>query len=349
MLMLHYSSFIIRKLTFGIAATISVVSLVACQETPQATKLRTAYIDSEGIFQQEVVNIALEKLGYELEVKQLEPTSLHFALGNGDLDFFCAHWEKLYREFFEKSGGKEKLERVGVIVNNALQGYQIDKKTADQYKITNLKQLKDPKIAGLFDSDGDGKADMTGCNPGWGCELVIEHHLDAYGLKDTVEHNQGSYNVLIADTISRYRKGKPVLYYTWTPFWLGAVLKLNRDVVWLEVPFTDLPKGQAELTPKDTSIEGKNLGFAVDRIITLATKEFLETNPEAKRLFELVEIPIEDINAQNQLLQEGEDSSKDIRRHAEEWIEENQELFDNWIEEASKLSNNAALPVKSIH
>lgn len=339
MLMLNYSSLIIKKLTFSIVATVSLLGLVACQTMPQATKLRTAYIDSEGLFQQEVVNIALEKLGYELEVKQLEPPTLHLALGNGDLDFFCAHWEKLYQELFEKSGGDEKLERVGVIVNNTLQGYQIDKKTADQYKITNLEQLKDPKIAGLFDSDGDGKADMTGCNPGWGCESVIEHHLDAYGLRETVEHNQGSYNVLIADTISRYRQGKPVFYYTWTPFWLGSVLKPNKDVIWLEVPFTDLPKGQKELTQKDTSIEGKNLGFAVDKIRTVASKEFLKTSPDAKRLFELVEIPVEDINAQNQLLQEGEDSPKDIRRHAEDWINKNRELFDNWLEEANQLAS----------
>ncbi|OLT68771.1 hypothetical protein BI334_30540 [Moorena producens 3L] len=33
-------------------------------------------------------------------------------------------------------------------------------------------QLKNPKIAKLFDSDGDGKANLTGCNPGWGMELA---------------------------------------------------------------------------------------------------------------------------------------------------------------------------------
>lgn len=50
------------------------------------------------------------------------------------------------------------------------QGYLIDKKTADKYHITNIEQLKDPKIAKLFDANNDGKADLTGCNPGWGCE-----------------------------------------------------------------------------------------------------------------------------------------------------------------------------------
>ncbi|WP_432288488.1 glycine betaine ABC transporter substrate-binding protein [Aminobacter sp. BA135] len=39
--------------------------------------------------------------------------------------------------------------------------------------------------------DGNGKADLYGCEPGWGCERVIEHQLDAYGLRDTVEEKQG--------------------------------------------------------------------------------------------------------------------------------------------------------------
>jgi glycine betaine/proline transport system substrate-binding protein len=37
-------------------------------------------------------------------------------------------------------------------------------------------------VAALFDGDGDGKADLIGCNPGWGCEGAINHHLDAFGL-----------------------------------------------------------------------------------------------------------------------------------------------------------------------
>ena len=44
------------------------------------------------------------------------------------------------------------------------------------------------------------------------------------------------------------------------------------------------------------------------------------------------------INAQNQRLKEGEDSLSDIRRHAQEWIKNNQDLFDGWVEEARKVA-----------
>ncbi len=115
----------------------------------------------------------------------------HAVVSNGDLDLYGGHWERLHQTFFSKNGGDRKLQRVGVFMKNALQGYLIDMKMAEQYNISNLEQLKDPEIAKIFDSDGDGKAKLTGCNPGWGCELVIEHQLDAYGLRETVEHDQG--------------------------------------------------------------------------------------------------------------------------------------------------------------
>ena len=98
--------------------------------------------------------------------------------------------------------------------------YGIDKATADKYGITALEQMKDPAIKALFDTDGDGKANLTGCNPGWGCEKVIEHHLDAYELRDHVNNDKGEYFALMADTIARYNAGEAVFYSTWAPNWI---------------------------------------------------------------------------------------------------------------------------------
>ncbi|TRR32917.1 proline/glycine betaine ABC transporter substrate-binding protein ProX, partial [Salmonella enterica subsp. enterica serovar Panama] len=82
---------------------------------------------------------------------------------------------------YAAAGGDNKFYRKGVYVSGAAQGYLIDKKTAEQYHITSIDQLKDPQIAKLFDTNNDGKADLTGCTPGWGCEAVINHQIDAYG------------------------------------------------------------------------------------------------------------------------------------------------------------------------
>lgn len=289
----------------------------------------------EELFQTEVVNIALERLGYDIDApKELEYATMHVDIANGGITYTPAHWEKLHEEFYVNSGGDDALERTGTYIANVLQGYKIDKATADEFGITSIEQLQDPEIAALFDSDGDGKANLTGCNPGWGCELVIEHQLEEYGLLDTVQHDQGQYFALIADTITRYEQGEPVLFYTWTPLWVSGLLKEGEDVTWIEVPYTSLPEAQGEISEADTSADGKNLGFAADRQVILANQTFVDENPAAAKLFEIMELPIGDVSAQNQLIQDGEDSPDAIRGHAEAWVEENQAQFDAWIEEA---------------
>ena len=289
----------------------------------------------EELFQTEIVNIGLEQMGYTIDSpKELEYATLHVDTANGGITYTSAHWETLHEEFYTNSGGDDALERTGTYIANVLQGYKIDQATAEEYGITSLDQLQDPEIAALFDTDGDGKANLTGCNPGWGCELVIEHQLDEYGLRDTVQHDQGQYFALIADTITRYEQGEPILFYTWTPLWVSGVLTDDEDVTWLEVPYTSLPEAQAGVTEEETSAEGKNLGFAVDQQVILANQEFVDANPAAAKFFELIEVPIGDVSAQNQLMQDGEDTPEEIRAHAEAWVAENQEQFDGWLEEA---------------
>ncbi len=301
----------------------------------EGVSVTPAYSVLEELFQTEIVNIGLEELGYTIESpKEIEYATMHVDLANGGIDYTPVHWQQLHGDFFQNSGGDESLERVGVIVDNVLQGYAIDKATADEYGIETIDQLQDPEIATLFDTDGDGRANLTGCNPGWGCELVIEHHLNEYGLRDTVQHDQGQYFALMADTITRYEQDEPIFYYTWTPLWVSGLLTPGEEVEWLEVPYTSLPEEQGEVPEDATSVDGTNLGFAIDQIMVLSNDEFVSENPAAATFFEEVQIPIDDVSAQNQLMQEGEDTPSDIRRHAEEWVSENQDQFDSWLEAA---------------
>ncbi|MCO5110841.1 MAG: glycine betaine/L-proline ABC transporter substrate-binding protein ProX [Burkholderiaceae bacterium] len=316
-------------LAFGLAGTAMAESMPGKGIEVQPLKSSIA----EETFQTELVMKALEALGYTVKpIKEVEYPTAHIAIANGDATFMADHWNPMHADFYKNAGGDAKLSRKGVYSDNAAQGYLIDKKTADQYKITNIGQFKDPKIAKLFDADGDGKADLTGCNPGWGCEAVIEHQLTAFKLRNTVTHQQGSYSALIADTITRYKAGKPVFYYTWTPYWVSAQLKPGTDVVWLEVPFSSLPGEQAKLDTKLSN--GKNYGFVVNKQQIVANKAFVEKNPAAGKLFEVMKLPISDINAQNNRMAQGENTAADITRHTEGWIKAHQKAFDQWLAQA---------------
>jgi ABC-type amino acid transport substrate-binding protein len=210
-----------------------------------------------------------------------------------------------------------------------------------------LSDLKKPDVAAVFDRNGNGKADLIGCNVGWGCERMVEHHIGAYDLRATVEHVQGDYSPLMDDTIARYKRGEPILFYTWTPNWTVGTLVPGRDVVWLQVPFPSLPIDQQDMEGR-TIIAGVPgcaadpcaMGFPPNDIRVVANKQFLENYPDIRRLLESVEIPLEDISRQNAKMLDGEDDYADIQRHAQQWIQGNWDKIDRWLEEARTLKSS---------
>lgn len=274
-------------------------------------------------FQHMVVQLGLEALGYEMEeTLEADFPAVHLAVASGDADYTFNHWKPLHNGFFDKSGGEGVMTRVNPAIKGAGQGFFIDKKTAEAHGITSIQQLSDPAMAALFDADGDGRANLSGCNPGWGCELAIEDHLDGLKLRDTVQHDQGSYFAIMADTITRYNEGGAILYYTWTPNWISDVLVPGADVVQIGV------QADGDL---DT-------GFAVNDVYIVANNNFLEDNPAAAKFFELVDIPIGAVNAAQVKLRDGENTLEDFRRHAADWVAANQVAFDGWVAEAAKAN-----------
>ncbi len=287
---------------------------------------------AEETFQTLLVAKALEELGYDVaSIKAVDYSAAYAAISNGDATFLAVNWDPLHSAMYNNAGGDEVFFRQGKYINGAAQGYLIDKKTADAYAIDNIGDFKDPKIAKLFDTNDDGKADLTGCQPGWGCEAVIEHHLDAFDLRDSITHNQGQYAAIISDTITRYNNDEPIFYYTWTPYWVSGVLIPGKDVVWLEVPFSSLPYDDNA----DTRLaNGKDYGFQINSERIVANREWSEKNPAAAKLFSIMELNIHDVSAQNMMIREGEDSEKEMERHADAWIKAHRKTWDGWLEQA---------------
>ena len=323
-----------KQITKGLTLSALLLSSLAMASTAQPGEgVKVQPLQSslpEEAFQSLLVSKLMGRLGYDVQPAQEVDYNVAYAsVAQGDGTFLAFNWIPLQDNKYEQAGGDKVFFRQGTYVAGAAQGYLIDKKTAARYGITNLGQLKDPKLAALFDGDGDGKADLVGCNPGWGCEGAINHHLDEFGLTPTVTHKQGNYAALIADTLARYQAGKPVLYYTWTPYWLSSELVPGKDVVWLKVPFSANPdKVNTRLD------EGSDYGFAVNTARIVSNKAWAEKNPAAAKLFEVMQLPVADINAQNERMRRGESTQADIARHTAGWIKYHQQKFDGWIAQA---------------
>ncbi|MDV2990249.1 MAG: glycine betaine/L-proline ABC transporter substrate-binding protein ProX [Dehalogenimonas sp.] len=296
-----------------------------------------------GWFQTEVFIQALEKLGYDVKDPiTLDNPVFYNAIATGDVDFWADGWFPLHNQYLSIIEGKGEV--VGEFaMGGALQGYLIDKATSEQYGITSIEDFKDPEIAALFDTDNDDKANMVACPPGWGCEAVILHQMEAYGLNDYINATQAAYNTAMADVVARYNAGEPVFFYTWTPNWTVNELVPGEDVVWLEVPFSTLPADQsdledetfvANLVGKAGAAEPFNMGWPANNIQVVANSAFLNANPAAAYILKNLQIPLEDIFAQNYEMFQGENRPEDIVQDANEWIAANQTLFDSWIQGA---------------
>jgi glycine betaine/proline transport system substrate-binding protein len=145
----------------------------------------------------------------------------------------------------------------------------------------------------------------------------------------------------MSETIARYERGEPVFFYTWTPNWTVNQLALGEDIVWINVPETDdVPALEAV---DGCATDPCSMGFEGNDIRVVANVEFLRAHPDVAALLSVVEIPLADIAGQNQLMQEGEDSDRDIEDQASAWLEANEDLVAEWIAFAEENADNAEL------
>ncbi len=306
---------------------ISIISALFFLSSVNAKEIKMGKADWDtGFFQAEIYKKALEKMGYKVSGPTvMKPQVFYVAAAAGDMDLWVNGWFENHNTYVKEAMGKVKP--VGYVVEKGgLQGYLIDKKTADKFNIKSIMDIK--KHAKEFDINDDGKADMVACPPGWGCEKIITKHFEELGLGEFINPLKADYSASMADTISRYKNGKSILFYTWTPNWSVGTLKLGEDVVWIEAPYSDTK----EVKVPNATKSKLNMGFAVNDIRAAANVDFLKANPKVEKMLKKASIPLADIAEQNLKMNAGEKSEKAIKKHAEEWIKANQSTFDNWID-----------------
>lgn len=272
-----------------------------------------------GWFQTEVFRLLAGEMGYDVAPAQtMTAEEFYGAAASGEVDFWVNGWFPLHDPLISQRGLYNNIEPVGYEVEQgALQGYLVDAKSADSLGIESLAQLRDPEIARHFDRDGNGKADLIGCNIDWSCHTRINDHIEQLGLQETTEQIYGDYNPMAGNAIEGLKNGEPLLLYTWTPNWTLGEISPGNEVLWLHVPVP----GRQQINDLEGAARNPiTLGYDLNDIRVVANRDFLREYPDLRALFEQVRISLEDIQHQNAAMAEGEGSLQDIREHAREWI-----------------------------
>ncbi len=292
-----------------------------------------------GFFQEALVRRGLETLGYKVKKpKDLANPIFYKSLALGDVDYWCNGWFPNHNSQLPKNSS-DKIGTYGYVVKaGGLQGYLVSKKAAEKYNIQSLDDFKRDEVKKAFDKNNDGKADLTACPPGWGCETTITHHMDVYDLDAHINPVKASYEAGMASALAEYKNGEPIFFYTWAPNWTIFKLKPGKDVVWINVPKIIPREAQKVAVDRMTvsGIEGAvsdpiKLGFVVSDIRIVANKKFTSENPAAQKFFEIFTVPLADINEQNTRMNAGEKSAKDIDGHVDEWIAKNSDTWNGWL------------------
>ena len=129
-----------------------------------------------GYFQAAVYRALLEELGCEVSDPaddELAPDEFYPRLAMQDFDFWPNGWFPLHDANLAESQDGVRIGDVVTALGDAipaggLQGFLVDKATAEEYDIERLDAIAaSDELVALFDRDGNGLADLVGCNEGW--------------------------------------------------------------------------------------------------------------------------------------------------------------------------------------
>jgi glycine betaine/proline transport system substrate-binding protein len=293
------------------AAFVLMLSACGVEDEGGPVAIARANWDS-GYMQAAIYAQLIEELGHEVTdpaASTLSPYSFYPALAAGQYDLWANGWFPLHDIYLEGENVTGQavdlpIEPVGwQVAEGATDGLMIDKATADSMGINSMDGVA--ANASLFDNNGDGKADLIGCNVGWGCETAINEQIANESWGAGVEQISGVYNDLAEGVVAKVAAGEPALFYAWTPNWTNTVLVAGDNAVWLQSNVND--------------------------IRAVANTDFLDANPAIQRLLEVVAIPLGDIAAQNAKMVAGDYTEADVEADAQAWIANNRDKVDNWL------------------
>ena len=291
----------------------------------------------------QVLRTLVEKgYGYPTDTLPGSTVSLEAALAKNDVQVIAEEWAGRSPAWV-KAESEGKVFGLGNIVKGATEGWWVpefvikgDPAKGIKPLAPDLKSVADlPRYKDVFkDPEQPDKGRFLNSPTGWTSEIVNTQKLKAYGLNDTfVNFRTGSGAALDAEISSSIHRGKPVLFYYWSPTpLLGRFKLIKLD----EPPFdAEAWKTLADANnpnPKGTRSLEPHLSIGV-------SAEFHQQYPELVAFFEKVDLPIDLLN---QTLGQMSEKRLEPKAVAQTFLKEHPEVWKAWVpaDVAAKVSSS---------
>lgn len=280
----------------------------------------------------EILRIMVEQ-GYGLPTDTLPGTTitLETALANNDIQVIGEEWAGR-SPVWVKAEAEGKVQALGDTVKGATEGWWVPEYVikGDPAKgiqplapelrsVTDLARYKDV----FKDPESPDKGRFLNSPIGWTSEIVNQQKLKAYGLQDSyVNFRSGSGAALDAEISSAIRRGKPILFYYWSPTPLLGRFKL----VQLQEPPFDAEAWKT-LTDADNPNPRPTRSLASRLSIGVSTP-FQQQYPQLAEFFARVDLPIEPLNRALAQMSENHSAPRDVARA---FLKQHPDVWRAWV------------------
>ncbi|TFE27167.1 glycine betaine ABC transporter substrate-binding protein [Cohnella luojiensis] len=274
----------------------AVAVLAGCSEKKDDKSIKLAYVawDSE-IASTNVVKEVLEsKLGYKVEMLQVDAGPMWAGIADGSADAMVAAWlPGTHASYLEKY--KSDIVDLGPNLN----GTKIGLTVPAYMDIKSIEDLNKAEIVSALNKQ------IIGIEPGAGIMMATEKAVKEYGLKDytLVESSSAA---MAQELQKAYGNKQPIVVTGWTPHWMFAKMDLK---------YLDDPKG---------------LFGGDEQIHTLVRKGLDADMKDAHAFLDQFEWFPEDMAKVMVAIQEG----KSPEEAAKDWVTENADKVDAWVKGA---------------
>ena len=192
-------------------------------------------------------------------------------------------------------------------------------------KVNSIDDLKNPEIAAMFDTDGDGLGEYWAGDVTWASTKRWQVKFKSYGLDGLWEPNIISGDTFKAGLAAAYAASKPQLFYYWTP----EALHVQYDLTALKEPARFDGCEQLDLDAENwlEVSEFECVGTAASVYIAYSSS-LEQRNPKVAAMLSRMQLTGNEVGL---WIQEMFEDKRDPAEVAADWISENQDLVNSWV------------------
>jgi len=272
-----------------------------------------------------IIADTLQDYDVGVELKEKGTLTILAGIGRGEVTVHPEVWLP------NLQGLVEKLEADGVVRLSAntvpaTQNLCVTRETQELTGIESVTDLTDPKTAGRFDSDGDGRGELWIGAPTWSSTEIEQIRAHSYGYDQTMDLLEAPEDVAMASVDASAAVGRPIVFYCYGPH---HVFELH-DVVRLTEPDHDPGRWNIVKRSQDNEWLEKSradTAYPPSRFQIAYATSLEQTAPEIAKFLSAIAFDENDITEMSYAVEVDRKSPEIVAR---EWLENHQDRVGAW-------------------